>query len=177
MKIAIACDHRGFPVKQALKGWLEEHGHEILDFGTHGDEACDYPDMAFAASLSLHRGEADRAILVCGTGIGMSITANKVPGVRAALCHDRVSAELSRRHNDANCLCLPGDMLPDGLAIQLVEVWLQTPFDGGRHERRVSKILQYERQMLCGNLPDTKESAGAENRTADVPLGRPDQSS
>jgi len=154
MKIAIACDHRGFTVKERLKVWLQEQGHEVVDFGTHSDAACDYPDMALAAAKSLCRGKVDRAILICGTGIGMSITANKVPGVRAALVHDTVSAELSRRHNDANCLCLPGDMLTDGMAIQLVEVWLDTPFDGGRHERRLKKIAEYEQQVLQGYACD-----------------------
>ena len=154
MKIAIACDHRGFPVKQMLRGWLEERGYEVIDFGTHSDEACDYPDMALAAGKSLIKGEAERAILVCGTGIGMSIVANKVPGVRAALCHDQVSAGLSRRHIDANALCLPGDMLPDGVVTRVVEVWLETPFDAGRHARRLKKVLDYENKVLQGNPCD-----------------------
>lgn len=152
MRIAIACDHRGFAVKQTLRLWLQDHGHDVLDLGTHTDQACDYPDVALAGALSIFNGEADRAVLVCGTGIGMSIVANKVPGVRAALCHDQVSAELARRHNDANCLCLPGDMLTDGVAMQIVEVWLDTPFESGRHERRLKKIEEFERKLLAGQL-------------------------
>jgi ribose 5-phosphate isomerase B len=152
MRIAVACDHRGFTVKQTLRLWLRQHGHEILDLGTHTDQACDYPDMALSAALSIFQGESDQAILVCGTGIGMSIVANKVPGVRAALCHDQVSAELARRHNDANCLCLPGDMLTDGVAMQIVESWLDTPYEGGRHARRLKKIEEFEQQLLSGQI-------------------------
>lgn len=158
MRVAIACDHRGFTVKQALKLWLQDRGLEILDLGTHTDQACDYPDMALAAALSIFHGQADRAVLVCGTGIGMSIVANKVPGVRAALCHDQVSAELARRHNDANCLCLPGDMLTDGVAMQIVEVWLDTPYEGGRHERRLKKIAEFENQLLSGTIRPCKHA-------------------
>ena len=160
MRIAIACDHRGFTVKQTLKIWLQERGHEVMDLGTHTDQACDYPDMALAAGMSLFNGEADRAVLVCGTGIGMSIVVNKVPGVRGALCHDQVSAELARRHNDANCLCLPGDMLTDGVAMQIVEAWLDTPFEGGRHERRLKKIQEFEQKLLSGQLCPKKAPAG-----------------
>jgi ribose 5-phosphate isomerase B len=163
MRIAIACDHRGFTVKQTLRIWLQERGHEILDLGTHTDQACDYPDMALAGALSIFHGEADRAVLVCGTGIGMSIVANKVPGVRGALCHDQVSAELARRHNDANCLCLPGDMLTDGVAMQIVEVWLDTPFEGGRHERRLKKITEFENKLLSGQLCPKKRDLCAQD--------------
>lgn len=161
MRIAIACDHRGFTVKQTLKIWLQERGHEVLDLGTHTDQACDYPDMALAAGLSLFHGQADRAVLVCGTGIGMSIVVNKVPGVRGALCHDQVSAELARRHNDANCLCLPGDMLTDGVGMQIVEAWLETPFEGGRHERRIKKIQEFEEKLLSGQLGCAKRDGAA----------------
>jgi ribose 5-phosphate isomerase B len=161
MRIAIACDHRGFSVKQTLKIWLQERGHEVLDLGTHTDQACDYPDMALAAGLSLFQGQAERAVLVCGTGIGMSIVVNKVPGVRGALCHDQVSAELARRHNDANCLCLPGDMLTDGVAMQIVEAWLATPFEGGRHERRIKKIQEFEQKLLSGQLGCAKRDGTA----------------
>jgi len=156
MRIAIACDHRGFAVKQTLRIWLQERGHEVMDLGTHTDQACDYPDMALAAGLSIFHGQAERAVLVCGTGIGMSIVVNKVPGVRGALCHDQVTAELARRHNDANCLCLPGDMLTDGVAMQIVESWLETPFEGGRHERRVKKIQEFEQKLLNGQLGSAK---------------------
>ncbi len=139
-------------IKQTLRLWLRDRGHEILDLGTHTDQACDYPDTALAAALSIFQGEADQAVLVCGTGIGMSIVANKVPGVRAALCHDQVSAELARRHNDANCLCLPGDMLTDGVAMQIVEAWLNTLYEGGRHARRLKKIEEFEQQLLSGRI-------------------------
>jgi ribose 5-phosphate isomerase B len=172
MRVAIACDHRGFTVKQTLKIWLQERGYEVLDLGTHTDQACDYPDMALAAGLSLFHGEADRAILVCGTGIGMSIVVNKVPGVRGALCHDQVSAELARRHNDANCLCLPGDMLTDGVAMQIVEAWLETPFEGGRHERRIKKIQEFEQKLLSGQL-DPGRSGPAGSAGGRVEAGSP----
>lgn len=158
MRIAIACDHRGFSIKQTLRVWLSERGHEVVDLGTHTDQACDYPDMALAGAMSIFNGQADRAVLVCGTGIGMSIVANKVPGVRGALCHDQVSAELARRHNDANCLCLPGDMLTDGVAMQIVESWLDTPFEGGRHERRLKKIREFEAKLLSGELCPSKQA-------------------
>jgi ribose 5-phosphate isomerase B len=161
MRIAIACDHRGFTVKQTLKIRLQERGHEVMDLGTHTDQACDYPDMALAAGLSIFHGQAERAVLVCGTGIGMSIVVNKVPGVRGALCHDQVSAELARRHNDANCLCLPGDMLTDGVAMQIVESWLETPFEGGRHERRLKKIQEFEQKLLSGQLGSAKRDGAA----------------
>ncbi len=161
MRIAIASDHRGFTVKQSLKPWLQERGHEVLDMGTHTDQACDYPDMALAAGLSILNGQAERAVLICSTGIGMSIVVNKVPGVRGALCHDQVSAELARRHNDANCLCLPGDMLTDGMAMQIVEAWLETPFEGGRHDRRLKKIQEFEQRLLSGQVCSGDGSARA----------------
>jgi len=161
MKIAIACDHRGFSVKQTLKVWLQEHGHEVVDLGTYTDQACDYPDMALAAGVSIFNKEVERAVLICGTGIGMSMAVNKVPGVRGALCHDQVSAELARRHNDANCLCLPGDMLTDGVAMQIAEVWLEVPFEGGRHERRLNKIREFEQKLLSGQICTNRPSADA----------------
>ncbi|MBX5464144.1 MAG: ribose 5-phosphate isomerase B [Clostridia bacterium] len=140
MKVALGADHGGFALKEAIRGWLEQAGHEVLDFGTHSEEACDYPDLARPAAEAVARGEAERAILVCGTGIGMSIVANKVAGVRAALCHDAYTARLSREHNDANVLCLGGRVLGPGVAREMVEIWLATPFAGGRHARRVAKV-------------------------------------
>lgn len=166
MRIAIACDHRGFAVKETLKIWLQERGHEVVDLGTYTDQACDYPDMALAAGMSLFNGEVERAVLICGTGIGMSIVVNKVPGVRGALCHDQVSAELARRHNDANCLCLPGDMLTDGVATQITEAWLEIPYEGGRHERRLKKIQEFEQKLLSGQICGSKHSPAA--ATGDV---------
>jgi ribose 5-phosphate isomerase B len=168
MRIAIACDHRGFAVKQTLKLWLQERGHEVVDLGTHTDQACDYPDMALAAGMSLFNGEVERAVLICGTGIGMSMVVNKIPGVRGALCHDQVSAELARRHNDANCLCLPGDMLTDGVAVQITEAWLEIPFEGGRHERRLKKIREFEQKMVTGQLFSSKQGPAAPSGTAGV---------
>jgi ribose 5-phosphate isomerase B len=169
MRIAIACDHRGFSVKQALKIWLQERGHEVVDLGTHTDQACDYPDMALAAGMSLFNGEVERAVLICGTGIGMSMAVNKIPGVRGALCHDQVSAELARRHNDANCLCLPGDMLTDGVAMQITEAWLEIPFEGGRHERRLKKIQEFEQKLLSGQLRARNQSPAATHQGGTAP--------
>ncbi|MDI3298822.1 MAG: ribose 5-phosphate isomerase B [Bacillota bacterium] len=140
MRVALGADHGGFRLKQAIRTWLEQAGHEVLDFGTDSEEACDYPDVARPAAEAVARGEAERAILVCGTGIGMSITANKVPGVRAALCHDAYTARLAREHNDANVLCLGGRVLGPGVAQEVVEIWMSTAFAGGRHARRVAKV-------------------------------------
>jgi ribose 5-phosphate isomerase B len=144
MKIAIASDHRGFQAKERLKAILMEMGHEIVDFGTESDRSCDYTDFAAPASYSVVRKETDLGILLCGTGIGMSLTANKIHGVRAALCQCELTAELSRRHNDANVLCLPADLLSDELIRRMVEVWLNTPFEGGRHSRRLRKVSELE---------------------------------
>lgn len=144
MRIALGCDHRGFAIKERIKVLLQSRGIVVEDFGTSGTQSCDYPDAALPAAQSVSRGSNDRAILCCGTGIGMSITANKVKGARASLCHDAVSAEMARRHNDANILCLAADLLGDQAIDRVVEVWLATPFDGGRHQRRIDKITAYE---------------------------------
>lgn len=144
MKIAVGSDHRGYAAKERIKTFLESCGHQVTDFGCEGNESCDYPDAAIPAAQSVADGESDRGVLCCGTGIGMSIAANKVSGVRASLCHDDVTAEVARRHNDANILCLPADMISDSLIERVVEVWLNTPFDGGRHERRINKITSFE---------------------------------
>jgi ribose 5-phosphate isomerase B len=148
MKIALGSDHRGFEPKRRIHGLLKSWGHELLDLGTCESESCDYPDFAYQVALRVARGEVDRGILVCGTGIGMSIAANKVPGVRAALCHDSITAEMSRRHNDANILCLSADLLGDELIERLLHIWLETQFEGGRHQRRVDKITKIE-QDVC----------------------------
>jgi ribose 5-phosphate isomerase B len=145
MKIAIGCDHRGFRVKTKLLELVARLGHEVTDAGTFNAESCDYPDMACDVARKVSKGEVDRGILICGTGIGMCIVANKFPGVRAAPCHDDLTAEMSRRHNDLNVLCLSGDMLGERLIDRLVEVWLNTPFEGGRHSRRIEKITELER--------------------------------
>lgn len=148
MKIALASDHRGYESKRRVLAALQMLGHEVLDFGAASQESCDYPDFAFAAARSVAAGEADRGILICGTGIGMSIAANKVPGVRAALCHDSITAEMSRRHNDANILCLSADLLGEELIERLLKIWLETKFEGGRHLKRVEKIGKIE-QDVC----------------------------
>ncbi|MHC4431230.1 MAG: ribose 5-phosphate isomerase B [Planctomycetota bacterium] len=140
MKIAIGSDHRGFETKQQVKAIAAELGHECIDFGTSDNYPVDYPDLAYLAAMAVAKKEVDRAILACATGIGMSMAANKIHGVRAALCHDELSAQVSRDHNDANVLCLSADQIGAVLLRKMVEVWLTTEFSGGRHERRVKKI-------------------------------------
>ena len=144
MKIAIGSDHRGFEVKRRVVAALAKLGHEVHDVGTHGRESVDYPDFAFQVATAVSSGQADRGILICGTGIGMCIAANKVAGVRAAPCHDSITAEMSRRHNNANVLCLSADLLGDELIDRTVRIWLETEFEGGRHARRVDKIARFE---------------------------------
>ena len=146
MRISIGSDHRGFQAKAKLLQILEKSGHEVVDEGTHGSESVDYPDFASAVARKVSTGDADRGVLVCSTGIGMAITANKFPGVRAANCHDEVTAELSRLHNDANVLCLSGDLLGEQRIDRMVEIWLNTEFEGGRHARRVDKISALEQE-------------------------------
>lgn len=144
MRIALACDHRGFRSKELIKSYLEKAGHEVRDFGCGNTESCDYPDSGFSGATSVAHGETERGILLCGTGIGMSMVANKVSGIRAALCHDELTAELSRRHNNANILCLPADLIGEELTRRVVDIWLRTDYEGGRHDRRLSKIALFE---------------------------------
>ena len=144
MRIAIGSDHRGYQSKEKIKAMLVSKGHDVQDSGTDSPSSCDYPDAAFPTCQAVTSGEAERGILLCGTGIGMSIAANKVRGARAAVCHDELTAEMSRRHNNANILCLPADLLGEELTRRIVEVWLTTQFDGGRHDRRIGKIANYE---------------------------------
>jgi ribose 5-phosphate isomerase B len=144
MKIAIGSDHRGFEVKRRIVSLLQQLGHEILDVGPPGRESVDYPDFAFQVALAVGEGRVERGILVCGTGIGMCIAANKVRNVRAAPCHDSITAEMSRRHNDANVLCLSADLLGEELIDRMVRIWLETDFESGRHARRVEKITRFE---------------------------------
>ncbi len=144
MKIVVGSDHRGFEIKQHVKAIVIQLGHECIDIGTPNNDPVDYPDTAYLAAKAVSNKEADLAILACGTGIGMSITANKIKGVRAALCHDELSAQISRHHNDANVLCISGDLIGEVLLRKMVEVWLSTEFSGGRHERRVRKIEAIE---------------------------------
>jgi len=145
MKIAVGADHRGFEAKERVKNLLRESGHEVVDFGTDSNKPCDYPDAAYPAARGVVEGKAELGILFCGSGIGMSIAANKVHGVRAALCHDELTTEMARRHNNANVLCLPADLIGDALMKRIVEVWLKTGFEGGRHEKRISKVASIER--------------------------------
>jgi ribose 5-phosphate isomerase B len=144
MRIAVGSDHRGVDMRLKLVELLHRLGQQVEDVGSHGHEAVDYPDIAAIVAQKVGSREADRGILICGSGLGMCIAANKVPGVRAAPCYDDVTAELSRRHNDLNVLCLSGDMLGDKLVDRLVEIWLKTPFEGGRHARRLAKIASLE---------------------------------
>jgi len=144
MKIAIGCDHGGFELKEAVKNFLAENGYEYQDFGTHDTQSCDYPDIAVPVAKSVAAGEFDRGILICGTGIGIGIAANKVAGIRAALCHDTFSAHASREHNNANILTMGQRVIGQGLALDIVKIWLNTEFEGGRHQRRIDKIHEQE---------------------------------
>lgn len=145
MKVAIASDHRGVRVKSQILSQIKELGHEGVDCGPDDlNKSVDYPDFAFQVSEAVSTGKVDRGILICGTGMGMCIAANKFPNVRAVTCHDDVTAEYSRRHNNANVMCLSADMLGDKLLGRIVEIWLRTEFEGGRHQRRLEKIAAYE---------------------------------
>jgi ribose 5-phosphate isomerase B len=147
MKIAVASDHRGFTVKGMVLALLSELGHDGLDRGPDSSESVDYPDFAAEVASAVAEGTADRGILICGTGMGMCIVANKFAGVRAANCHDDLTAEMSRRHNDSNVLCLSADLLGDRLVNRMIEIWLETEFEGGRQARRVDKIAEHEPQQ------------------------------
>ena len=149
MKIAVSSDHRGYQAKERIKKLLQESGHEVQDFGTDGLSSCDYPDMAIVAAKAVAAGECDRGVLICGTGIGMSIAANKVHKVRAALCHDELTAQLARKHNDANILCLPADLVGEQLIKLIIHAWLTSEFEGGRHARRLDKITEFENNGQC----------------------------
>lgn len=157
MRIAVASNHVGFKAKAEILSQICRLQHEAVDFGPASDEVCDYPDYAAKAAQAIIKGEVDRAILIGGTGIGMSIAANKFPGIRAALCHDDLTAEISRRHNDANVLCLSVELLGNELASRTVEVWIATAFEGGRHARRTAKIADLEQQLAkpCQNLQNS----------------------
>ncbi len=145
MRIAVGSDHAGFPLKERVRPILEAAGHEIVDVGTESEESADYPHYAAEAARLVADGEADRAVIACGSGVGVSIVANKVDGVRAVNAHDPDEAEMSRRHNDANVLALAGRRLEEGDAREIVERFLGTDFEGGRHERRVGQIAAVER--------------------------------
>lgn len=145
MNVAVSSDHRGFQAKERVKQYLLDADHKVADFGCDDPTSCDYPDHALTGAQSVAEGKNDRGIFFCGTGIGMSISANKVIGIRAALCHDELTAEMSRRHNNANILCLAADMLSEDMIRRVVEVWLRTEYEGGRHDRRLKKISDFER--------------------------------
>ena len=147
MRVAVGCDHRGFSVREKLIDLLRRLGHEVDDAGTFTGDAVDYPDIAAAVAGKVSRNEVERGILICGSGLGMCIAANKFPGVRAAPCHDELTAEMSRRHNDANILCLSADLLSDQHIDRMISTWLSTGFEGGRHARRVEKIHELERRI------------------------------
>lgn len=144
MKIAIGSDHRGVEAKKRLVPLVKQLGHEVIDVGPESSDSVDYPDYALRVAQAVGAKQVDRGILICGTGIGMCIAANKVKGVRAAPCHDSITAEMSRRHNDANVLCLSADLLGADLMERMVKIWLATEFEAGRHARRVDKINRYE---------------------------------
>ncbi len=147
MRIAVGSDHRGFAIKSKVVELLKRLNHEVADVGPHSAESVDYPDIAGVVGKQVSDGTVERGILICGTGIGMCIAANKFSGVRAAPCHDDLTAEMSRRHNDLNVLCLSADMLGERLIDRMVEIWLKTDFEGGRHARRVDKIGNMEREQ------------------------------
>lgn len=140
LKIAIGSDHGGFHYKEAIMEYLKARNIEFVDVGTHTRESCDYPDIAQNVAKKVVSGEFNRGILICGTGIGMSIAANKIRGIRAALCSDTYSARVCRAHNNANILCLGERVIGEHLALDIVDIWLKTGFEGGRHKRRIDKI-------------------------------------
>ncbi len=140
MKIAIGSDHGGFELKEQIKPLIVELGHEVEDVGCYSMDSVDYPEQAKKVSKMVADGEADRGILICGTGIGMSMAANRFEGIRAALCHELFTARMSREHNDANILCMGGRVIGPGLAKEMVKIWLATEFEGGRHKRRIDMI-------------------------------------
>ena len=144
MKISIGSDHGGYALKQELIAYLQEKGHEVTDFGCHDTSSCDYPDFGEAAARAVASGACERGIVVCTTGIGISISANKVKGIRCALCSEPYSAEMTRRHNDANMLALGAGLTAPMMAKRIVDVFLDTGFEGGRHQRRIDKMMAIE---------------------------------
>jgi ribose 5-phosphate isomerase B len=174
MRIAIGSDHRGIQVKAKLTPLLEGLGHDVADHGTHDSTSVDYPDIAACVARQVSRGEADRGILICGTGIGMAISANKFPKVRAATVHDEFEAEMCRRHNDVNILCLSADQLGERNLDGMIGVWLRTEFEGGRHARRLEKIAHLEGpkgSLAAGSSPATTGTCGGEPSHNGAPQG------
>ncbi|MCH5351965.1 MAG: ribose 5-phosphate isomerase B [Acutalibacter sp.] len=144
MKIAIGCDHGGFEWKEAVRGYLEENGIDYEDFGAFSTESVDYAPIAVKAARTVAEGKADYGILICSTGLGVSMASNKVKGIRAAVCTNTFCAEMTRRHNNANVLCMGGKVVDRETALQMVDIFLHTAFDGGRHQRRIDQIAQIE---------------------------------
>jgi ribose 5-phosphate isomerase B len=150
--VAVGADHAGFALKQHLTEWLVAEGHRVVDVGTHSPDSVDYPDFAASVAQRVSAGIVDRGLLVCGTGIGMAIAANKIPGIRAGVCTDVSTALLSRQHNDLNVLALAGRLTSPADAIAIVGAWLETPFEGGRHQRRLDKVALLERVAAVGEV-------------------------
>jgi ribose 5-phosphate isomerase B len=144
MRIAVASDHRGLESKEEIKAMVAQLGHECIDFGTCDSDPVDYPDLAFSAATAVAEGRADSAILLCATGLGMSIAANKVKGIRAATCHDEMAVRIAREQKDANALCISSEIVGKVMLRKIVDVWLDTEFTGGRHQRRIDKIRAIE---------------------------------
>ncbi len=154
MKIVLASDHRGVQVKQKILRQLTDLGHETVDLGPATNDRVDYPDYAAKVATAVAGNQADRGILICGSGIGMSIAANRYHGVRAALCHDDLTAEMSRRHNDSNVMCLSADLLGEQLINRMVDIWVKTNFEGGRHQERLQRIEENaSQQPRCAGEP------------------------
>lgn len=154
MKIAVGADHRGSEITSQLIAMLQQQGMDVVTLGMCHDRTCDYPDVAYPVAMAVASGEVDRGILICGSGIGMCIAANKVAGIRAALVHDEIAAEMARRHNDSNVICLAADLLGLRVIERIVQTWIRTEFEGGRHARRVSKILAIEQGKDPASVSD-----------------------
>ena len=146
MRVAFGCDHAGFILKDVVSACLAQAGHDMLDEGTFSDESCDWPEFAERVAGRVAAGEAERGIVICGTGIGMAMAANKLPGIRAAVCNDLYTARYSRLHNDANVLSMGARVIGPGLAEEIVRTWMETPFQGERHSRRLDKLTEIERR-------------------------------
>jgi ribose 5-phosphate isomerase B len=156
MQIGLACDHAGFELKEELKAFLKSLGVKAIDMGTFNEDSVDYPDFGILVTEQVSRGELERGILICGTGIGMSMVANKFPRIRAAVANDLYSSRCSREHNDANILIIGGRIVGKDLAKEIVKVWLETPFAGGRHKRRIEKIEALEKENFKKVAPNSK---------------------
>jgi len=150
MKIAIGSDHAGFRYKERIKSWLASQGHEVTDFGTNSEEPVDYPLFIRPVAESVARGEHERGVVLGGSGNGEAITANRVPGIRCAVCWNRESAQLARKHNDANLISLGQRLIPEAEVLEIVRVWLETEFEGGRHARRIAMIDESEPPVVAG---------------------------